>query len=164
MKTITIILKAMTLPLLVSLSLFIFSACFDDLESQLCAKETQKSNKPLIKRGTIQMDIQKVQKNLIVCTLSGPELIQRKQELQKKIFKNIQSIKELDNGYAFIFEYSEGLDITIADYLLAESKCCPFFKTTFILYPNKEGLEFNLTGSREVKATLTNMLQGLQLI
>lgn len=126
---------------------------------------------PVSKKGNVintgsesnSIQISGSQKNLMVCKLTGPELQQRKQELQTEIFRKIKNLRELKDGYSFEFDNEDGLELTIADYLLAERKCCPFFKISYIIHPFNEGLEFHLTGSPEVKTTLLAIIEGMDL-
>ncbi len=64
---------------------------------------------------------------LIVCKLSGPELQKRKEALRKEVFASLERSERLENGYIFHFLDKEGLLIKIADYMVAEHECCPFF-------------------------------------
>jgi len=102
-------------------------------------------------------------KNLMVCKLTGPELQKRKQGLQTDIFGKIKNLRELVDGYAFEFASNADLEITIADYLLAERKCCPFLKFSYIIHPFDQGMELHVAGSPEIKSTLSAMLQGMNL-
>ncbi|MBN4081066.1 hypothetical protein JYT44_01745 [Caldithrix abyssi] len=141
-------------------NLFSCSSCSEGKELEN-VKSIERKETLMFESKSLQ--ISGSQKNLMVCKLTGPELQRRKQELQTEIFRELKNIRELEDGYAFEFENKDGLELSVADYLLAERKCCPFFKINYIMHPYDEGLEFHLTGSPEVKTSLLSLIKGMNL-
>lgn len=94
---------------------------------------------------------------VLACKLSGDEFIKRKAALQDKVFSRVKKVEELENGYAFFFEQEGDQLIMVVDYMLAENKCCPFFKQDLTILPNGQGFIWKLTGSEQVKKLLDEM-------
>ncbi len=98
--------------------------------------------------------------DVLACQLSGDEFQKRKAVLQEKVFSRVKKVEELENGYAFFFEQEGDQLITVVDYMLAENKCCPFFKQDLSILPNGEGFIWKLTGSEQVKELLDDMSEA----
>jgi hypothetical protein len=83
------------------------------------------------------------------CLLSTTELQKRKTEVLARLFSQIHGISELDNGYSFKFNYSDGLINEIFEFIKAEKQCCSFF--TFHLIINGIDANLQLSGPKGVK-------------
>ncbi|MEM8891121.1 MAG: hypothetical protein AAGD28_24295 [Bacteroidota bacterium] len=95
---------------------------------------------------------------LMVCKLNGPELIKRKQALQKEVFSQMDSYEELEKGFLFRFTFEENFLIKLTDYMLAEKKCCPFFQYELKIQPHAEGIELAVSGEGEAKEMVRELL------
>ncbi len=98
--------------------------------------------------------------DVLACQLSGDEFQKRKAVLEEKVFSKVKKVEELEDGYAFFFEQEGDQLITVVDYMLAENKCCPFFKQDLSILPNGEGFIWKLTGSEQVKELLDDMAEA----
>ena len=77
------------------------------------------------------------------------------------ILKNARKVTELTDGYSFYHDYSDEVLISIAQWMIDESKCCPFFTFEVALEPIEQGYEISLRlkGSKEVKQFLKSNFQ-----
>jgi hypothetical protein len=68
-----------------------------------------------------------------------------------KLFRTVEDIRELPNGYAFRFPKESDALLTVADFIRLERLCCPFFG--FVLEIEREGgaVWLSLTGREGVK-------------
>ena len=89
------------------------------------------------------------------CSLTDPELVERKTVLQKEIFSKMKSIEEVDNGYLFYFNDD---DVTLLpnlfQYILAEKACCPFFRQDISIGANASGITWMISGENGIKEML----------
>ena len=69
----------------------------------------------------------------------------------KKLFRAVQSSRELPNGYAFELQNDADVLLTAAEFIVNERLCCPFFD--FALEIEREGgpVWLRLTGREGVK-------------
>lgn len=95
----------------------------------------------------------------LVCLLTGADLIERKSALQKEVFSYIRSADEMDSGYVFHFEDNDELLLKLMDYILAEKKCCPFFRQEVIIKPNEGGISWTVSGPDGAKQMLEMLLK-----
>ena len=99
-----------------------------------------------------------MESQLLVCKLNGPELIERKQALQKEVFAQMISYEELEKGFLFRFDFEENFLIKLTDYMLAEKKCCPFFQYELRIKAHAEGIELAVSGEGEAKEMVRELL------
>jgi hypothetical protein len=68
-----------------------------------------------------------------------------------KLFRAVQSVRELPNGYSFRLRNETKLLLTVAEFIALERLCCPFFG--FALEIEREGgaVWLSLTGREGVK-------------
>lgn len=99
-----------------------------------------------------------MESQLLVCKLNGPELIKRKQALQKEVFSQLLSYEELEKGFLFRFTFEENFLIKLTDYMLAEKKCCPFFQYELKIKAHTAGIELAVSGEGEAKEMIREML------
>ena len=100
-----------------------------------------------------------MESQLLVCKLNGPELIERKQALQKEVFSQMISYEELEKGFLFRFAFEENFLIKLTDYMLAEKKCCPFFQYELKIQPHAEGIELAVSGEGEAKEMVRSLIE-----
>jgi len=71
--------------------------------------------------------------------------------LIKKLFGNVQTIRELENGYAFgLIDDTQTMNETV-EFISKERLCCPFFGFAIVLEPNGTGLWLHITGQEGIK-------------
>ncbi len=86
----------------------------------------------------------------IACNLSEPDLAKRGEEVES-VFKSVEQVKELADGYAYRFPGSEEWATRLMEVVLAERRCCPFFTFELIFEPNLGSTWLHLRGGQGVK-------------
>ena len=86
----------------------------------------------------------------IACTLSGSELARRGEEVSD-LFKAVEQVSELADGYAFRFPGGDGVAIRLLEFTLSERSCCPFFTFELGFEPDQGPIWFRLRGGAGVK-------------
>jgi hypothetical protein len=86
----------------------------------------------------------------IACELSGAELAERGEEVGD-LFKEVEQVRELADGYAFRFCGSAAMASRLLEFTLAERSCCPFFTFELVFDPNEGPIWVRLRGSEGVK-------------
>ena len=84
----------------------------------------------------------------------GNEEGERHQRLREELHEDVQGIQELPDGYAFSFPGETSLFLRIAEWITLESQCCPFFKITLEMAPERRQIWLRLTGGEVVKQFL----------
>ena len=105
------------------------------------------------------MHAQKEEGQVLICSLSGPELIKRKAALQEEVFSNVLKTQEEETGYRFHFKFDENFLVKLTDYMLAEKKCCPFFRFELMIGEGKEGIELAVSGPEGAKAMIGDLIE-----
>ena len=95
---------------------------------------------------------------LLVCKLVGPEFQKRKTELQAEIFSKVESVNEVPDGFIFHFKDEGDFLQKLADLMLAEQKCCPFFQFDLSVKSYNQGIDWKISGTPEVKEMLRSMV------
>jgi len=86
----------------------------------------------------------------IACNLSEPDLAKRGEEVES-VFKSVEQVKELADGYAYRFPGSEEWAARLMEFVLAERRCCPFFTFELVFEPNLGPIWLHLRGGQGVK-------------
>jgi hypothetical protein len=68
-----------------------------------------------------------------------------------KLFKAVESIRELPNGYAFHLPNRSDMLQTAAEFITLERLCCPFFGFSLEIESERGALWLSLTGREGVK-------------
>ncbi len=87
----------------------------------------------------------------IACNLSDPEQAARREEVTQNLFKGVQQVKELADGYAYRFPGNEAWAARLIEFVLAERTCCPFFTFELVFEPNLGPIWLYLRGGQGVK-------------
>jgi hypothetical protein len=87
----------------------------------------------------------------IACALSPAELETRADRLSGLVGEALTSI-ELDDGFALAFAGDEETARRLFDFVIAERRCCPFFRFELVFEPNRGPVRLHLLGSEEVKS------------
>jgi hypothetical protein len=82
----------------------------------------------------------------IACSLTSPELQERRRAVLEKVGERIVEIKELENGYAYSFAADGNWLKELAAMIDLERQCCPFLKFQLIINPNSAPVWLELTG------------------
>lgn len=98
-----------------------------------------------------ELDLDHVTDELpIACKLSGDELAERGEEVDE-LFKEVEQVRELADGYAFRFSGSAATASRLLAFTLVERSCCPFFTFELVFEPNEGSIWLRLRGSEGVK-------------
>ncbi len=86
----------------------------------------------------------------IACILTGSEQAQRGGEVAD-LFKEVEQVSELDDGYAFRFAGNNSAATRLLDFTLVERSCCPFFTFELVFEPQQGPIWLQLRGGAGVK-------------
>jgi hypothetical protein len=75
-------------------------------------------------------------------------------EIVPKLYKAVQEIQELPDGYAFRLPNDSETLLLVAEDLNLERLCCPFIRYTLEIEPNKGPFWLRMTGGEGVKEFL----------
>jgi len=100
---------------------------------------------------TIRMNPEQV--SPFVCDMNAMETALREQHMATAmhVFKAVQTIQELPNGYAFRLPNETTLLLETADFIALERLCCPFFGFRIEIEPEGGPVWLRLTGRDGVK-------------
>jgi len=87
------------------------------------------------------------------CVMSAIDADKREPHLAnaKQLFKLVQEIRELENGFGFRFVNSPDLLTKLAEFIALERLCCPFFGFAIEVEPEDGAIWLKLTGREGVK-------------
>jgi hypothetical protein len=87
------------------------------------------------------------------CDMSAIKPDQRPQHIATagQLFRAVESIRELRDGYAFQLPYESNTLQLIAEFISLERLCCPFFGFTIEIEPEGGEVWLQLTGREGVK-------------
>lgn len=94
----------------------------------------------------------------IACNLSESHLAARQEEIKENLFKGIQQVKELADGYAFSFPGSEAWAAKLTEFIVAERNCCPFFTFELVFEPDLGPIWLHLRGAEGVKEFIAHVV------
>src|SRR5947209_3732187 len=88
----------------------------------------------------------------IACRLTEQELVKRREELDDGgIFKGVQQVQELADGYAFRYPADGDWVKKLVDFITFERVCCPFFTFELAFEPDSGPIWLRLRGGEGVK-------------
>lgn len=87
------------------------------------------------------------------CDMSVIEPAQRKQHIATAVavFRVVEEIHELPNGYAFRLPNEATVLLQTAEFIMREKLCCPFFGFRVEVEPEGGPLWLHLTGEEGIK-------------
>lgn len=93
-----------------------------------------------------------------VCNINNLNETQRERyrELLTKLNEHRQSIKELNDGYAFRFKADLQLIMAAAEFIAYERLCCPFFDLELAIEHDTNRLWLRLRGQEGIKDFIRN--------
>ena len=97
------------------------------------------------------MDTAEENKPVIACTLTPAELKQRKLSGLAALKEKALEIKELPNGFASKFEYSNDMMQMLEEFVRTEKECCGFFEFTVQTDEDKRFVWLEVKGPQGVK-------------
>ena len=88
-----------------------------------------------------------------ICNLNALTIEQkdRYKELTENLRESRQSVKELSDGYAFRFKAESQMILDVAEFIVYERLCCPFFNFELVVEPDTNRLWLNLRGQSGIK-------------
>lgn len=92
----------------------------------------------------------------LACSLSAPDRAVRGTELND-IFKHVEQINELPDGYALKFPGSEIWASQLLKVIVGERTCCPFFTFELVFEPQEGPIWLHMRGPDGVKAFVRDM-------
>lgn len=95
--------------------------------------------------------------SVIACALTPAELEKRADELSGLV-RQARSREELDDGFALAFAGDDETAGRLLDFVLAERRCCPFFRFELVFEPDLGPIRLRLLGSEEVKSFVRPLL------
>ena len=93
----------------------------------------------------------------LACTLSGSEQVTRAEEVNE-LFKGVQQVNELADGYALRFPGNDTWANTLVQFITFERGCCPFFRFALVFEPKQGPIWLHLRGPEGVKAIIEGMM------
>jgi hypothetical protein len=94
----------------------------------------------------------------IACELSEGGQRSRREELSRKLFSGCKGVRELEDGYEFVFagngEWIEGL----ARFIASERECCRFFAFELLLEADLGPVSLRMRGPAGTKEFLAGQL------
>ncbi len=96
------------------------------------------------------------------CDMTAIEASQRGQHIATidELFRAVEEIRELSNGYAFRLPNESDVLINAAKFIALERLCCPFFGFTLEAEPEVGSLWLSLTGRDGVKPFIMAEIGG----
>ena len=95
----------------------------------------------------------------VACSLTAPELQQRRAAVLKKVRAAALEVKEKEDGFAYRFPSDSVLLADLFTLIQLEHQCCPFLKFTLIVEAGDGPTWLELTGPAGTKEFLTSMLE-----
>jgi hypothetical protein len=94
----------------------------------------------------------------LACTLTATEQVTRGEEVND-LFKHVQQVDELTDGYALRFPGSDTWANTLLQFIAFERGCCPFFTFALVFEPQQGSIWLHLRGPEGVKAIIEQMIR-----
>jgi hypothetical protein len=85
-------------------------------------------------------------------------------EIVPKLYRAVQEIQELPDGYAFRLPSDPEMLLLVAEDLNMERLCCPFVRYTLEIEPNRGPFWLRFTGGEGVKEFLRMAFEAANLI
>jgi len=92
----------------------------------------------------------------IACTLTAPELQERRRTVLQKVRSAVVEVRELENGYSYSFPSAEDWLVEVAGLIDLERQCCPFLRFQITVEENGGPLWLEMTGPPGTKEFLAS--------
>jgi hypothetical protein len=93
----------------------------------------------------------------LACTLTESEQVTRSEEVNE-LFKHVQQVNELADGYALRFAASDTWANTLLQFITFERACCPFFEFALVFEHKQGPIWLHIRGPEGVKTIIENMI------
>ena len=94
----------------------------------------------------------------VACALGTAELGDRKATLLAQFRSGVLETQELEDGYAFHLSGDANSVRLVAELIVAERECCPFFAFELAAEPRKGSIILRVTGPAGTKEFLRTVL------
>ena len=98
----------------------------------------------------------------IACLLPNHEQAKRREEIANDIFKRVEEIQELRDGFSFRYPGTDEWISKILKFIMFERKCCPFFTFELLFASNTGPIYLHIRGSKDVKEFIKKGLLQLK--
>jgi hypothetical protein len=88
----------------------------------------------------------------IACALSDPEKARRLAQIEAEVIGAALETRELADGYAFRYPSGGEWLVRLAEFVVDERQCCPFFTFEIVSEPGEGPIWLRLRGREGVKA------------
>lgn len=95
----------------------------------------------------------------VACSLTEPELQQRREKILGEVGKYLTGSNELPNGFRFDFPANDELLEKITQLINLERKCCPFLNFSLKIEAQKETCALELTGPEGTKEAIDMLFE-----
>ena len=96
----------------------------------------------------------------IACSLSGPDLAERRRELTRDVFEDALGVRDLEDGYEFAFAGNAGRAARLVELIEAERACCSFFAFELHFEPGGGRILLRVRGPEGTKEFVAVELGG----
>lgn len=96
----------------------------------------------------------------IACSLTTPELQERRSNVLQRVRRGVLEVKELEDGYSYTFPSAGEWLSEVADLVDLERQCCPFLQFRITVAPNDGPLLLELTGPEGTKDFLLSIFNA----
>ncbi len=93
----------------------------------------------------------------ITCTLSPADFERRGDELSR-LARGARSTEEIDDGFVLTFASDDRIAARLFDFIIAERRCCPFFRFELVFEPGLGPVRLRLRGPGEAKRLVRSFL------
>ncbi len=90
----------------------------------------------------------------IACELSEGGQRSRREEISRELFSGCKDVRELEDGYEFVFPGGEEWIERLARFVASERHCCRFFAFEFLLEPDLGPVSLRVRGPAGTKEFL----------
>jgi hypothetical protein len=95
----------------------------------------------------------------VACSLTSPELQERRSHVLRKVSESVLEVKELGDGYAYRFPGDEIWITELANLIKFERLCCPFLQFNIRIEPDAGPIWLELSGPEGTKDFLNTIFE-----
>src|SRR3954466_12394117 len=99
---------------------------------------------------------------VVACSLTEQGLAKRGQALARDLFAFAEQVEELPDGYAWRFPGEGDWYARLLDFVVAERRCCSFFRIDLVYEPGLGPVTLSLRGPEGTKAFVSETFAGLE--
>lgn len=93
----------------------------------------------------------------LVCTLAAGELANRREEIMQKLLKQATDVREIDQGFEFIFLGEEALVSDLMEFIRFERNCCRFLSFDLAFEPEQGPVRLRILGTPDAKPIIRDL-------